>query len=100
MNNFFNFELPPYQYLLQVLNNHPLAAATYVEVWRQKNKENKISIDKREIRNKFLVAPTKFRNDLYQLVREGLLNVHESWDHEHREWYKLDIELVDFGLDE
>jgi hypothetical protein len=100
MNNFFNIELPPYPYLVQVINNHPLAAATYVEIWRQRDKENKITIEKNEIRNKFLIAPTKFRNDLYQLVREGLANVHESWDKEKKDWHKIDIELVDFGRDE
>ncbi len=97
MNNFFNIELPPYCYLVQVLNNHPLAASTYIEAWRQKDSKNKISIHKKEIRNRFLIAPTKFRNDLYQLVREGLVSVQESWDETQKEWYKLDIELVDFG---
>jgi hypothetical protein len=97
MNNFFKSELPPYQYLSQILNNSPLAAATYVEIWRHKDVKNKLTIDKDQVRNQFLVAPTKFRNDLYTLVRSGLVSVEETRDKLDKDWYKMDIELVAYG---
>jgi hypothetical protein len=100
MNNIFKIDLPPYPYLVQVINNQPKSASTYIELWRQRDGKNKVSVDKQEIRNKFLIAPTKFRNELYGLVREGLINVHESWDKEQKSWHKIDIEIVDYDYND
>ena len=96
MNGIFNIDLPPYAYLKQVIDHHPLAAGTYVELWRHKDKNHRVIVAKNQIRNQFLIAPTKFRNDLYQLVKEGLVNVDEKWDKDQKEWWELTIELVNF----
>lgn len=94
--NMFNFDLPPYPYLMQVIKHYPLAAATYIELWRKKDKKHKYEVSKNQIRSEFLVPPTKFRNDLYCLAQEGLVNVEETWDKEQKEWWKLSVEMVNF----
>lgn len=94
--NMFKLDLPPYMYLMQVVRHYPLAAATYIEVWRQKDKNCKLSIPKNQIRNQFLVTPAKFRNDLYNLAQEGLINVQETWNTDQTEWWRLDIEIVNY----
>jgi len=95
MTNNFNLDIPPYAYLSQVLKHCPLSASTYLELWRHKDKKHKVVIDKEQIRNTFLVAPTKFRNDCFTLVNEGLINVNESKSIEGH-WYKMTIEMVNF----
>jgi|GEM_PF-5789916 hypothetical protein len=95
MTNIFKLDIPPYPYLSQVLKHCPLAASTYVELWRHKNNKHQVVIDKDNIRNTFLVAPTKFRNDCFSLVNEGLINVDETKTKEGS-WYKMLIELVNF----
>jgi len=96
MSNGFNIDLPPYAYLMQVINHHPNSAGTYIELWRHKDKKHKLHVNKYEIRDKFLMAPTKFRNDLTYLVKEGLINVNETWDIDRKSWYKIDIEMVNY----
>lgn len=80
---------PPYHYLMQVTNHAPKAASTYISLWNAKNKENKINISKEEIKSSFLITPTKFKNDLLQLVREGLCSIDESPNN-------ITIEMVDW----
>ena len=92
MQHIFNPNLPPYAYLMQVLNHNPQSASTYVELWRHKDDDSKVVVTQDEIRNRFLNTPTKFRNNLMYLVKEGLVSVDESGD-------KMTIELVDFDYD-
>jgi hypothetical protein len=92
----FNIDLPPYVYLTQVLNHCPRSASTYIELWRHKDKNSKVSVAKNQIRNQFLMSAAKFRNDLMSLVKEGLINVDEQMDSDERDWWKLNIELVNF----
>jgi len=96
MHSGFNIDLPPYLYLKQVIDHYPTSAGTYIELWRHKDKKHKLVIAKNQIRNQFLCAPTKFRNDLYNLVREGLVNIDEKWDKDNKDWWELTIELVSF----
>lgn len=69
--------LPPYAYLMQVLLHCPLAAFTYVQLWKDKNLENKLLIAKDEIQDYYLISKTRFKNNLQSLAREGLVNIHE-----------------------
>ena len=69
--------LPPYAYLMQVLLHCPLAAFTYVQLWKEKNKENKLVVDKDQIQNYYLISKTRFKNNLQLLAREGLVNIDE-----------------------
>jgi hypothetical protein len=76
-------------YLKQVLDHYPKSASTYIELWRHKDKNNKVVMSNEECRNMFLISPTKFRNDLLCLVREGLISVFEKG-------FKMTIEIVNF----
>lgn len=97
MPNKFNIDLPPYMYLMQVLNHAPRAASTYIELWRHKDKQHKVVVAKNQVRNQFLIGSAKFMNDLLALVREGLINVdQDSLD----EWHQLKIEMVNFEDEE
>lgn len=91
-----NHPVPPYPYLIQVAKHYPQATSTYLELWRVKDRKHKVTITKNEIRNKFLIGAAKFRNDVFSLAQEGLVSVNETWDVNQTEWYKLDIELVNF----
>jgi len=93
----FNLDLPPYAYLMQVLNHAPKVAASYIEIWRHKDKNNKLVVAKNQIRNQFLMAATKFRNDCMILVREGLIDLVQKGDDE---FYTLHIEVTGWGEDE
>lgn len=94
MPNIFNIELPPYAYLMQVLNHSSKSAATYIEIWRHKDKQNKIKVAKNDIRDRFLIPAAKFRNDLLVLVKEGLVSVDQTGDDD---WYILNIEVIGWG---
>ena len=93
-------QLPPYDYLMQIINHHPSSSATYIEAWRSRDDKDKLVIAKKEIRKKFLISPSKFRNDLLNIAKEGLINVHESWDLDETEWWRLEIEFVRFDDEE
>lgn len=69
---------PPYMYLCQVADHCPKAAATYLTLWREKGKDYSITYEKKKIRGNLLVSPTKFRNDILMLAREGLLEMQEN----------------------
>jgi hypothetical protein len=71
-------EIPPYPYLFQVAEHCPRAALTYLSIWKEKDKKNSLSVYKEDIRLQFLMSPTRFRNDLLLLVREGLVSVNET----------------------
>ncbi len=70
------FDYPPY--LLQVLKNCPKAGLTYCELWQRRNSESKIYLLKKEIKTEFLIHRAKFENDILLLVKEGLINMHET----------------------
>jgi len=82
--------LPPYAYLMQVLLHCPISAFIYVQLWKDKNKENKLVIHKDEIQNTYLISRTRFKNNLQNLVREGLINIDERPS-------TLEIELLDWN---
>lgn len=97
MSNIFKMDLPPYAYLMQVLNHTPKVAASYVEIWRHKDKHDRLIVCKTEIRNKFLMTAAKFKNDCLVLVREGLINLEQRGDDD---FYTLHIDVVGWGEDE
>lgn len=82
-------QLPPYLYLIQVLQHCPKAGALYVDLWNHKDKENRLSIGKNKVRSEFLTSLAKFRHDLLLLVKEGIVSVDETPNAIH-------IELVDW----
>lgn len=80
---------PPHLYMAQVLEHCPRAGSTYLKIWREKNKDNRLVIEKKDFRKEQLVSLTVFKNDLISLVREGLISFEETPD-------LIYIELVDW----
>ena len=97
MSNMFRMDLPPYPYLMQVLNHSANVAATYIEIWRHKDKNDRVVVSKPQIKNQFLVSATKFKNDCLVLVREGLINCEQKGDDG---FFTLVIDVVGWGEDE
>jgi len=95
MPHFFDINVPPYIYLSQILKHCPSAGNTYLELWRSKDKNNQIQILRNDIQKQFLLTKAKFENDLFQLVREGLISVEEK-PHKIKQKSYLIIEIVDF----
>lgn len=87
------WDYPPYPYLEQVLNHCNEAGSTYLSLWKDRNKDNCVSIEKAEIRTRFLCSRHLFHNNLLKLVKEGLISVDETAD-------KITVHLVDWEYDE
>jgi hypothetical protein len=69
---------PPYYYLTQVADNCSKAVSTYMMLWRNADKEKKMSIYKKDVRSEYLISLCKFRHDLLLLVKQGLVSVDET----------------------
>ena len=69
---------PPYQYLKSVLCNCPKAGYLYLQFWDMADDDLYVRIKKCDLRPVLLTTPTRFRNDLSLLVREGLVSVYED----------------------
>jgi hypothetical protein len=72
------YDYPPYFYLEQILKHCPQAAFTYLQLWKKRDKDNKIHLDKKDIRLEFLKSRTKIQNELLLIVHEGLANIDET----------------------
>lgn len=68
---------PPYSYLIQVADHCPRAMATFLILWREKPNDLTLKYSKEDVSSHYLISWTKFKNDLRQLAREGLLIVEE-----------------------
>ncbi len=75
-NNYEDF--PPYPYLKQVGEHCPKAVCTYMDIWKDRDKANKLKLYKDQVRNKYLISLAKFRHDLLLLVKEGLISIDET----------------------
>jgi len=82
-------ECPPYYYLLQVAEHCPKAVFTYMQLWKSRDAKNCAQVYKEDVKNTFLVSLAKFRNDLFLLMKEGLVSIEESP-------LSLKVEMVDF----
>lgn len=60
-----------------------------MDLWKQRDNENKVIIGKDEIRTKFLSTTHTFHHNLLLLAKEGLVNVDERPN-------SLIIELTDW----
>jgi hypothetical protein len=72
------FDLPPYPYLSLILNHCSRAASTYITLWRERDKNGIVKIRPFDIRSTFLITPTRFKNDLLVIAKEGLISVTEN----------------------
>ncbi len=77
----YNIDLPPIPYLTQILKNCPKSGLVYLDLWKMRNKENVIMVEKRLVRQLFVTSLVRFRNDVTGIVREGLANVDETPSH-------------------
>lgn len=68
-------DYPPQAYLEIILQNCPDAAMIYVYLWQMSDELNQVVIEKKDIRNTFLISPTVFRRHLCSIVCEGLSEV-------------------------
>src|SRR6185436_4737754 len=68
-------DFPPKPYLELILRSYPRAGLTYIKLWENRDKDNKIAIYKKEISDTFLTSHTIFKNNLLALSREHLVNV-------------------------
>lgn len=71
-------DFPPYNYTIQILSHCPKAGLTYFQLWSKRNKENKLTVLKKDIPTEFLTSVVRFRNDLMLLVKEAFVNVEET----------------------
>lgn len=93
-DNFYHY--PPYLYLTQLADHCPKAVSTYMLLWRNIDKENKVNVFKKDIRSEHLITLNKFSHDLLLLVKEGLVSLEETpnwfhielvgWDNEEAEY--------------
>ena len=86
-------ECPPTTYLFLLAQHCPKAIQTYMNLWREKDDENKIHINTENIPVTYLTAKAKFRHDILMLVKEGLASVNERRK-------TMIVELVDFDVEE
>lgn len=81
------WEYPPYPFLQQVLHHCPKAALTYWHLWKQKDKNNNVSMTNKDV--SYFKHPNAFKSDLRQLNIEGLISYDEDGG-------KISIEMVDW----
>lgn len=86
------YDYPPYLYLKQVAEHCPKAVSTYMMLWQEQDKKNKVYIDKTTVRTEHLISLAKLRHDLLLLVKEALISIQETET-------KIDIELVGWDID-
>lgn len=76
MKEYKNF--PPYYNFIQVLDVAPSSLKAYIKLWQMRDDKNKVVINKKEVRNHFLISPTLLRNKMLELVGQGIISVGES----------------------
>ena len=76
MNEYSNF--PPFAYLKIILNSCPESALLYIDLWKRKDYADQFVVQRKDIRNAFLISPTLFRNLILPIVGQGLINFEES----------------------
>jgi len=70
-------DFPPINLFKRVLYSSPHSALIYAEMWQLKPTSNVISIKRKEVKNRFLISPTLFRNHLLALGRLDLISFEE-----------------------
>ena len=86
-------EFPPSKYFIRVLKNCPRSAFLYMQLWKKKDKHDRIIIKKRDIRRDYLMSPTLFRNLLAPMMFINILGFIEVDD-------KFQIDMLGADLHE
>jgi hypothetical protein len=71
------WDYPPYPYLEIVLKTCPKAARLYLKLWRDRDENHALIIDRKEIKKQFLLTPGALLDKLMLLAEEGLVCVYE-----------------------
>lgn len=85
------WDYPPLPYLELVTQHCHKAAATYMALWKKRDKENCLIIKKSDIHEDYLMNVSSFNHNLRLLAKECVLNYEDHPKH-------IKIELV--GWDE
>lgn len=71
-------KFPPFNYFLRVLKSCPRSALLYSQLWKERNKNNKLEVEKDRIRRNFLMSHTIFRNLIQPLVSIEIISYDEN----------------------
>lgn len=81
MNEYLHF--PPYDNFKRTLISSPNSALLYASLWRIKPVSNSLLIRKNDVKKRFFISPTVFRNHLLSLGRIGLLSCEDKGEYIH-----------------
>ena len=79
MNGYHEF--PPFDKLKKVLYNCPQAALLYIKLNTLNENRKRLSIKKKEVKQKLLLSQTLLRNHLFAISRLDLLTFEETPDY-------------------
>jgi len=65
------WEYPPYPFLEQVLEHCPKAGKTYCFLWKKRDKDNRVLLQREDYTFRH---PNAFKEDLRKLFNEGLIS--------------------------
>ena len=82
-------DFPPHPFFMTVLRHQPDCALFYAKIWSERDKECKLSVDKKCVFAKFLVTPQVFKRKVAYLMEEGLLSIQETP-------YYFEIEFIQY----
>jgi len=68
-------QYPPTKYWEIVTRQCPMAAETYIDLWQQKDEQNIVLIEDKEIVYVFGFPKVRFYRDLMRLSKQGLIAV-------------------------
>ncbi len=71
-------DFPPVSLFIIVLRSCPKAALLYAWLWKLKSKNNQFLIKRKEIKKRFLISPTRFKNLLMDLAIWSALSFDEG----------------------
>lgn len=72
------WEYPPYPFLELVALHYPNAVWLYLQLWKRRDRNNRVKIGREEIQDEFLISATRFIGNLRMIARENLLNFEEK----------------------
>lgn len=79
MNGYHEF--PPFNKLKKVLYNCPQAALLYIKLNTLNQDKKRLSLKKKEVKQKLLLSQTLLRNHLFAISRLDLLTFEETPDY-------------------
>jgi hypothetical protein len=85
------WDYPPYPYLEQVLSHCPKAGCTYLYLWKHRDSNNYLQIERDKIPSSTLFSTASFLHNLRLLASEGLISFIEKGN-------RLKIELVGWDI--